>query len=169
MEFIQHSLNWVKGEITEAWIMAFFGALLICCSALLWRYGQTPYTKALVIPLLLVGLLPCLMGIYGALNNQKNIANYEKRWQDNKQQFVLEERERVQGFDEIFKYSYPAAFLLTIGGAILFFVLGTANGKAISLALMILGVMAYLIDYFAAERAAIYLEHIHSALQLTIS
>lgn len=165
MELIQHTTNWIKGEITEAIIMAAFGGLIVFCSALLWKFGDTPYTKALVIPILIVGLIPLIMGISGAISNKKSIPEYQAAWKKDQQAFVIAEKARVEGFDEIFKYTYPMAIILTIGGAILFFVLKTPIWKAISLAMMTLGLMAYFIDYFAAERANIYLQYIKEAMK----
>lgn len=165
MELIQHTINWIKGEILEAMIMAAFGALIILCSTLLWKFGTTPYSKALIIPLFVVGFIPLFMGFSGAIMNKSRIPVYQEAWQQDKHQFMLAERERVKSFDEIFKYSYPAAIIFTIGGAILFFLVGSPNWKAISLAMMTLGLMAYFIDHFAAERAEIYLEYIEKAIE----
>lgn len=165
MELINHTINWVKGEILEASIMAGFGALIIVCAILFMRFGDTPYARSLVLPLLIVGSIPLVFGISGVISNRNGIPYYKEAWQQDKHQFVLAEKERVEGFDQIFKYSYPAAFIFVVGGAIMFFLLGTPNWKAISLALMTLGLMAYFIDYFAAERADIYLNHIRQALE----
>ncbi len=54
MDFIQHTINWVNGEILEATITGVFGALIILCSVLFWKFGTTPYGKSLIIPLLIV-------------------------------------------------------------------------------------------------------------------
>lgn len=164
MELIDHTINWAKGEIAEATIMGIFGALLVTCSILLWKFGNTPNTKALFIPLLIVGLIPFIMGISGVISNKNRIPSYQKAWETDKQEFILSEKARVEGFDEIFKYSYPAAIIMVITGAILFFISSTPLWKSISLALMTLGLLAYFIDFFAAERADIYLNHIKKAL-----
>lgn len=165
MEFIQHTINWAKGEIFEATIMGVIGALIVLCSILFWKYGNTPSAKAMTIPLLVVGSIPLIMGISGVITNKKRISVYEEAYQKDKESFVLSEKERVESFDNIFKYSYPAAIILVISGAILFFLLSSPNWKAISLALMMLGLMAYFLDHFAAERAEIYLTHIENELK----
>jgi len=105
------------------------------------------------------------MGISGAIMNKNRIPIYQEAWQQDKHQFMLAEKDRVESFDEIFKYSYPFAFIFTVGGAILFFLVGSPNWKAISLAMMSLGLMAYFADYFAAERAEIYLNYIEKAIE----
>lgn len=165
MNLIENTIDWAKGEIFEATVMGIFGALILLCSFLFWKYGSTPNAKALVIPLLVVGLIPFIMGISGVINNKNRIPAYQQAWEQNQQEFIQAEKERVEGFDEIFKYSYPLAIILTIGGAILFFMLDSSTWKGISIAMMTMGLMAYVIDHFAAERAEIYLQHINQALQ----
>lgn len=165
MEFIKHTTNWVNGEIFEATIMSIMGVLIILCSLLFWKFGTTPYAKSLVIPLLIVGLIPLVNGLFSVQNNKSNLSKYELSWQEDEHQFLLSEQKRVKSFDDIFKYSYPFAIFMTIGGAILFFLIKSPTWKAISLAMMCLGLMAYFIDYFAKERADIYLEHIEEKLK----
>lgn len=165
MELIQYTLNWVKGEITESLIMAAFGGLIVLCSLLLWRYGTTAYARVLVIPFVVVGIIPLVMGGIGAIANKNSLPLYKEAWHKDKQQFAINEKERVENFDQIFKYTYPMAAIFTIGGAVLFFLVDATNWKAISLAMMTLGLMAYIIDYFAANRAEVYLEHIKRAIE----
>ena len=78
MELIQHTLNWVKGEIVEATIMAIFGALIVTCGVLCWKFGNTPHAKALTIPLLIVGSIPLFMGVSGVITNKKSIPVYRE-------------------------------------------------------------------------------------------
>lgn len=53
---------------------------------------------------------------------------------------------------------------MTIVGALLFFLFASPIWKAISLAMMTLGLMTYFIDHFAKERADIYLRYIDAYL-----
>lgn len=76
----------------------------------------------------------------------------------NPEDFVKNEKVRVEDFDNIFKYTYPMAIILVVVGGILFFVLKSANWKAISLAMMTMGLMTYFIDHFSRECADIYYE-----------
>lgn len=165
MEFINHTSNWVNGEILEAIVMSVVGALIILCSLLFWKFGTTPYAKSLIIPLLIVGFIPLVNGIYNYQNNKSRLSGYEQSWQRDEHQFLLSEQKRVKSFDKIFKYTYPFALTMTIGGAILFFIISSPHLKAISLAMMMLGLMAYFIDHFAKERADIYLEQIEEKLK----
>ncbi|MCL3779020.1 hypothetical protein EMN47_01335 [Prolixibacteraceae bacterium JC049] len=160
MDFIQHTINWSRGEITEALINGIGGLVLVICGILFLKLGNTPNAKALVWPLIAVGLLLGIAGAYGVYSNKIRINEFEQQWNQNPKTFVEAEKKRVEGFDEIFKYSYPGAIILVIAGAILFFVFKGANGKAISLGLMLVGMAAYFIDFFASERAQIYYKEI---------
>ena len=164
MELIQHTQNWVKGELLGSISMGVMGFLIVAAGLLLWRYGTTPYAKAMIIPLLIVGMIPFVMGIAGSYTNSTRMTGYEQQWQADKSSFVASEKERVEGFDNIFKFTYPMAAIFTIGGAILFFVFSSATLKSICLAVMILGMQVYVLDYFAAQRAETYLQYIDLAL-----
>ena len=57
MEFINYTLNWTKGEIFEATIIAVFGILTLILGIAFWKLGETLNAKALLIPLIVVGLI----------------------------------------------------------------------------------------------------------------
>ena len=160
MEFIDHTINWTKGEILEATIMGIVGLLILIAGVLFWKYGNTPYAKAMIWPILITGLLLAVMGIYGVIYNKNRIKVYQQKWEQNPTEFVQSEKARVENFDNIFKYSYPAMVTMVVAGAILFFVFKNPNAKAICLALMLLGLAGYFIDHFAAERGEIYYKEI---------
>lgn len=165
MEFIDCTINWAEGEILEAIIIGVFGAIIVLCGLLFWKFGTTPNAKSLIIPLIIIGCIPLFNGVFGALNNKNRISTYKTQWEQNQEEFVRAEYKRVKGFDDIFKYTYPLAIILTVGGAVLFFVLGSSIWRAISLAMITLGLMTYYIDHFASERAEIYLEQIEQELK----
>jgi hypothetical protein len=162
MEFINHSIHWAKGEIAEAIIMGITGLIIVIAAILFWKFGNTPNAKALVVPLLIVGLIPTIMSFSGVYSNKKRIQEFTVQYKAHPEAFIQSEKERVESFDQIFKFTYPMAIILVIGGAILFFLLGSPTWKAISLALMLMGLMTYFIDHFAAERAHIYYQQILS-------
>ena len=165
MELIQHTENWVKGELIESIATGCVGLILLVATFLFWKYGSTPYARAMILPLLVVGIIPFVAGISGSYTNANRMTVYEQHWQADKKSFIASEKERVKGFDNIFKYTYPMAIIFTIGGALLFFAFGSLTIKSISLALILMGGMAYFIDHFAAQRASVYLAHIEKAEQ----
>jgi hypothetical protein len=160
MNFFQHTINWLRGEILEASIMAGFGFFSLISGILFKKIGSTPYSKAMFIPLVVVGVILLFGGVYGVVSNRSKLSTYSRAWHNDNQTFVLKEKERVEGFDDIFKYSYPFAISFVISGSILFFLVSSPTWKSISLSMMILGMSAYIIDHFAAERASIYYENI---------
>lgn len=164
MELIEHTINWSKGEILESTITGIGGLLLLVSGIIFWKFGDTANAKALVLPLVIVGLLIIAAGSFGVASNKAKINRFQQEYQKNPFSFVQSEKERVEGFDNIFKYSYPGAIILVIAGAILFFLFQSPNIKAISLTLMLLGLIAYFIDFFAAERAEIYYHEILKAV-----
>ena len=48
MDFVQHSIDWAKGEIFEATLIAAFGLLTILAGVLFWKLGKSPNAKAVV-------------------------------------------------------------------------------------------------------------------------
>jgi hypothetical protein len=66
----------------------------------------------------------------------------------------------VEGFENIFKYTFPIAFgAILVGGLLFFFFKGTTI-RAISITIVLFGVIGYAIDFFAKERADIYYDKI---------
>lgn len=89
MDFIQHTLNWVKGEIFEALIFGSFGLIVIILSVLFWKFGGTPNSKALIIPFAIVGIFFFIMAITGIFNNNKRKDYYVEMYNKDKSTFVL--------------------------------------------------------------------------------
>lgn len=156
MDFIEHTINWVKGEIFEAAIFGSFGLLTIICSLLLWKFGETPNSKALIIPLLIVGLFFLGTAISGIVSNNKRLPQYTNTYKEDKFAFIQSEKKRVEDFQYLYKMTIIIASVC-FAVAICFF-LFTNNHvlKAIGLALIIFGLTGLIIDYFSKERADTY-------------
>jgi membrane-bound ClpP family serine protease len=160
MDFYQHTQNWLKGELFEGTIILFSGIILIIISLLFWKYGSTPNAKSLIIPILVVGLLFSLGIGSMMISNQKRIAQFEKAYQENTKVFIESEKQRVEDFQVLYKYSVGFAaisFVLTI---IAFGFLENRIFQSICIALMIVSVSLIIIDHFSKERAGIYYQHI---------
>jgi hypothetical protein len=165
MEFIQHTTNWVKGEIFEGIIIGSFGLLTIICSLLLWKFGETPNSKALLIPLAIVGIFILAIAIWGIASNNKKLPQYAEAFNKDKTGFVKSEKKRVEDFQYLYKMTIIIA---SVGFAIaICFFLFTNNHilKAIGLALIILGLTGLIIDYFSKERADTYYKAITTEME----
>ena len=164
MNFHQHTLNWLKGELFEGTIILISGIVLIIIALMLWRFGTSPNAKSLIIPILVVGLLFSLGIGSMMISNEKRIAQFEKAYLDDSKAFILSEKQRVEDFQVLYKYSVGFAaisFLLTI---IAFGFLGNRTFQSICIALMIISVSLIIIDHFSKERSEIYYIEILKAL-----
>ncbi len=165
MEFIQHTTNWVKGEIFEGTIIGSFGLLTIICSLLFWKFGETPNSKALIIPLAIVGIFFLTITIWGTASNNKRLHQYTEAFKKDKTEFVKSEKKRVEDFQYLYKMTIIIA---SVGFAIaICFFLFTNSPilKAIGLALIILGLSGIIIDYFSKERADTYYKAIITEME----
>jgi len=165
MKFYNHTQNWLKGELFEGTIILITGIILIIISLLFWKFGSTPNAKALIIPLMVVGLLFTL-GIGSMMfSNQKRISNFNKSYQENPKEFIESEKQRVEDFQVLYKYSVGFAaisFLLTI---IAFGFMENRIFQSVCIALMLISVSLIVIDHFSKERAKIYYQHILTEIQ----
>jgi hypothetical protein len=165
MKFYCHTQDWLNGEQFEGTIVLISGIVLIIISLLFWKFGSTPNAKALIIPIMLVGLLFTLGIGSMMIANQKRISNFEKSYQENPKEFIESEKQRVEDFQVLYKYSVGFAaisFLLTI---IAFGFMENRIFQSICIALMLISVPLIVIDHFSKERAKIYYQHILIEIQ----
>ena len=166
MEFIQHTINWCKGEIFEGSMVALYGAVIVIVAILFRKMGTTPFTKAMFIPLLVVGLLCIIVGGSLVVNNNRRIVEYRKAFEMNPQEFIKSEKERTDNFIKWYPNTmYIAAGVIIIGvGCYLFW--GGAWGRALGLSLLLLCLSVLFLDNFSEERADIYHQAIVNELEM---
>jgi hypothetical protein len=156
MEFIQHTISWVKGEIFEGKIIGLFGLLTLICSSLFWKFGKTLNSKALIIPLAIVGIVLLAISIGGIVSNNKRLPQYIEAFNKDKTEFVKSEKKRVEGFQYLYKMTIIIAAVGFAIGICFFLFTKSRILKAIGLALIMLGLAGLIIDYFSKERADTY-------------
>ena len=159
MDFYEHTNNWFKGELFEGSIILISGITILVLSFLTWKIGTTPNAKSFAVVLLIVGLV--FSGIsFGFQANKKRMLTFEKQYNENPVTFIQQEKERVEGFQWMYKMSaiISGAFFALTFIAFMF----SENRIILSLALgfMLIGSSLILIDYFSKERAAIYYQEI---------
>ena len=160
MNFIEHTVNWCTGEIFEGKMIALFGIAVIAISIAFWKIGTTPFAKAIVVPLLIVGLLSATAGSFMVVNNNKRIVSYKAAYQENPTAFVQNEKERTDDFIKWYPYTMYIMSAIIIVGISSYLFLGGAWGRAIGLALILLSLSLLSIDHFSEERAETYHQHI---------
>ncbi len=159
---MQYTLDWYIGEIFEGKFILGFGIILLISALLFHIYGNMPSAKALLIPLIVIGLFFTSVGVGGIYSNSKKIAKVEENYQQNNQAFVDSEIKRVEDFQYLYPMSIAislACFLIAIG--LLYFV-KNIHWQAIAIALILFGSAFAAIDYFSKERANIYYERLNS-------
>jgi uncharacterized membrane protein len=164
MDFVQHTIDWCKGEIFEAKIILIFGVFLVI-AAVLFYFGNTPNAKAMFYTLLVVGTLFVIGGGYMWNVNPKRIADSKIQFQENPLEFIQAEKARAENFISWYpktRYIIGVVGILGIAFSIFW---ATPIGRAIGIGLLIITLATYVIDYFSEERAEVYYEHILEALK----
>lgn len=165
MEFINHTITWSKGEIFEGVIIAVFGILTIVLGVIFWKFGGTPNAKALLIPLIMVGLIFTGSGISMIIFNQKRIVKFEQTFQKDPETFVQQEKQRVEDFQYLYTITKVLATIFFALALIFFWFTKNHHLQAIGIALILFGLSGLVIDYFSEERADTYYEIILKELE----
>ena len=148
MDFIQHTINWIKGEIFEAIIFGSFGLLTIICSLLFWIFGATLNSKAVIIPFLLVGIFFLITAISGIVSNNKRIKEFTDSYHLNKVEFVLSEKKRVEDFQYLYKMTIIIASVSFAVNLWYFYLSDNYRFRAVGNSLILFGMIGLDIDYF---------------------
>ena len=165
MDFIQHSINWVKGEMFEGTIIAIFGVFTIMISILFWRLGGTPSAKAMFYPLLIVGLLFTITAVSMGLNNHRRITLFEKEYREAPRTFVENEKKRVENFKPLYTFTLILAPVCFAVATVIYWLSLNPHLRAVAIALVIIGLAGLVIDSFSKERADTYYTKIQMELE----
>lgn len=159
---MQNTIDWYNGEIFEGKFILGFGFFLILTALLFYFLGNTPSAKALLIPMLVIGIIFSITGANMIRTNGKQKQEIAKKYEQNPKEFVKAEIKRVDDFQYLYPMSIAislACFLIAI--ALLYFT-QNVNLKAIAISLILFGMAFAVIDYFSKERATIYYEQLKS-------
>ncbi|MEW4924419.1 hypothetical protein [Algibacter sp. 2305UL17-15] len=160
MKFIDYTNQWIKGELFEARLIVAFAFIIIVIALLFYYLGSTPSAKALVFPLLLVGIL--FLGIGGGMlySNPKRSTEYAQLFGQNETEFIKTEKERVEKFSSWYPITRWIMAGLGVLGIGIFIFWETPIGRAIGIALILTMLATYVVDHFSEERANMYYQHI---------
>ncbi len=156
MELVQHTIQWIKGELFEAKLIVAFGLITIVAGFLFWKIGTTPNSKALFIPLIVVGAIYASIGGGMLYSNPKRLVELPQSYQKDKIEFAQSEKKRVDDFQYGYKVSKIVAtvfFLLTL---VIFWTTKNPTWMGIGLALTYFAIAGLVVDYFSQERADTY-------------
>lgn len=165
MVFIEHSLNWVKGELFEAGMLALWGAALFVLAVYFWKFGHTITAKALITPFLVVGLFWGVAGGMSLYINTHRIDTYNLEFQKEPRAFVNKERKRVDDFIWVYRYLLIGWSVMILAGLVIFMIWGGDQGRAIGLGLILFGISGLLVDHTSEQNAYVYDAEINNELQ----
>ena len=157
---IEHTLNWYKGEIFEAKFILAFGVATILVATLFRYFGNTLNSKALFIPLLIVGLIFIAIGGSMGYSNQKTIRTIEQASKENIGEFVSAEKKRVEDFQYLYPLSLSISAVCFVIAVVFLGFMKNHHLHAIAIAITVFGFAFMVIDYFSKERSAIYYKQI---------
>jgi hypothetical protein len=160
MSFIEHTINWTKGEIFEGTIISISGFIFLLSGLAFWKMGTTPHAKTMIVPALIIGILMASVGLSMYFSNQKRITDYQKQYLDNPTSFIQQEKKRVEDFQYMYVISKVLATVAFVFAIFAFWFTKSPIMQSISMALLTLGLSSLIIDYFSEERATIYYEFI---------
>lgn len=169
MAFIEHTVNWFKGEAFEGGMIALWGMALIVLAAYFWKFGHLATARALIIPFLVVGLFWSIAGGVGIYRNTLRVEKFQIEYKKDPSAFVESEKKRVEGFIGWYRYLLIGWCVLILAGMAIFLFWGGNQGRAIGLAVIVFAVAGLLVDHTSEHNAHAYYAEINKALQKPVS
>lgn len=161
MELIEHTANWVKGEVTHGKIMTLMGLVLLICCILVWKNG-TVLLKGMLIPLSLLVLFTIGFGVGLMIARPKHLQELRTAYQANRQEVFKKEKTRAfKDQNAYFKFNVVWAILI-IGGLIFYFVTGRLYYKGLALGILFFAISVMIVDNIMHERSKRYYEALES-------
>lgn len=165
MNFYNHTIAWIKGELFEATLILSFGLLTIIAGYLFWKIGTTPASKALLIPLISTGIIYAVIGGGMLASNNKRIKEFEPMFQQDNTAFIQSEKARVDSFQYGYVISKIVAIIFFTATLLIFWITKNPNWQGIGIGLTVFALAGLVLDYFSQERADIYYKTILEALK----
>ena len=110
MKFVGHRIQWAKGDVFEGICIGIAGFLVVILASLLWKYGSTENARVLVVPTLILGILFVLMGGFMLYSNSHRQLGFQQSYEANANQFLLDEKKRVEAFQVLYPTSLAVSF-----------------------------------------------------------
>lgn len=165
MEFIQHTINWVKAELLEAWLILAFGLITVIVGYLFWKMGDTPNAKALLWPLVLSGFIYAAIGGGMLFSNYRRLEELPKNYQLNPSAFISTEQQRVEAFQYGYTISKIVATLFFTFTLLIFWSTKNPTWMGIGIGLAYFAIAGLVVDYFSQERADLYYKAILTGIK----
>lgn len=160
MEIINYSIDWARGEVFSAKVIALLSVFVLLCAAGFYFWGKTSIARAYWLPLALSSVF--LMIVAGGLyfTNHPRITTFQEQYRENPKQFVKSELERTAKSDnDLNLIVYAILPAIVIGCGIFCIVLtGNPTARVWLIVLMMLGAFLMAVDSNTKARNAEYHE-----------
>ncbi|NQU88732.1 MAG: hypothetical protein HQ541_23560 [Mariniphaga sp.] len=158
-EFINHAIDWYKGESIEAGIVLMWGGFMLLMSLYFFIYDRFDSTHQLIIPLFIVGLFWGTAGGVGLFINNSRLEKAKIEYTQSKENFIKKEKIRVRKFIGTYKYLLIGWSITIIIGLALFNLTNGSLLKAIGLSLILFAVIGLIVDLTSEQNAKKYYNH----------
>ncbi len=167
MTFLDHSVEWLRGEAFEMALLAGVGSLIMIMAAGLWRLAPTPLGQALPIPLAAVALLFLVAGLAGSSGTSARVAAFTDAFEADPLAFVEAERARVDAFQALYTYTMIGAAVCFAAALAIFALSEHPVHRAVAVTLAFVGVSGLVVDMFSKERSNRYSDAINAEIART--
>ena len=165
MNIIQHTEEWVKGEVFQGKIMLAIGILLSIAFFTIIK-GQNDLLKGTLIPL---GFMLVILFGYGGFQTYKRPAHLQKVkevYQQNPQKAINAEYEKAIKDHNNYSMLKRVWTVLIVLSAIGFFLFSKEYFKGLSIGLIALFLTTLIVDSILHQHLLVYLEYLKKSLEL---
>ena len=159
MEIINYSIDWARGEVFSARVIALISVFVLLCAAGFYFWGKTSMARAYWLPLALSGVFLVVVagGLYYA--NHPRIASFQEQYRENPELFVRGELERTAKSDsDLTMIVFRILPVIVIACAVGAMFITKTLWRAWFIVLMMLGAFLMAVDSNTRARNAEYHE-----------
>jgi len=153
-----------KAEIVSSIFFMLFGVVYLLAALGFWQWGNSPLTKALVIPILIAGGLLLSAGVSFYLSNKSRLTSFETSYKATPSALIQAEIERtaqtMKTYENIALKVFPAIIVIA---ALLSIFISTPIIRAICIAIIAFLSVLVILDSQALKRIKTY----HQQLELS--
>jgi len=163
MEIIKAANDWAKAEVISALFFIFFGVVFLFAAFGFWQWGNSPLTKALIIPILIAGGLLLSAGVSFYFSNKSKLTSFEASYKTNPSALINSEIERTAKTMKTYKNVALKVFpLIIVVAALICFFISTPIVRAICIAVIAFLSVLVILDSQALKRIKTF----HQQLEL---
>ncbi len=156
MRFIEHTERWFRGESIEAVMLIVFGLALTALGLFFWKVDHSSATRALIIPLVTVGLFFSIAAGVLQVRNAKRLDQFKQQHNHDPAAFVQAEMKRVDDFSRWYRPLLISWSVLMVVGLGLFHFWGGNVGRAVGIGLVLFAVLGLMVDHTSEANAKVY-------------